>query len=526
MKIRKISWTAAVALVMIGGLIQPSLTQAAPLATGVHVSTKAVKKCTLKKGAACRGKGVSKQKIGKKNLSGVKLSKGKITGSKFTGTTLSKADFSGATISDTTFSNANLKDANFKGATLKNVTFSAGTNLSSVDMSGATIDSVKFDHANVTGSSNFRIRSIVPDISCDFNHGSCTGLDFANADIGKIDFAFSNASNSNFTGATISRLQIDFGSANNLNFSKSKIQNLDLEFTQVSSSNFSNAKIANASIAYSDFNQNELIGTHIDYLNTDFSHVNSNAYVNAVCGTFDNFHTTFTSSYYLWSDSCQSKFTAVSGLNSVVNSHGQADLVITSDSSASISKIIVERSGQGATYRTTCTNLASCISFLDKGIAGSVQIFSGKKLTMTAPGFSCSSSSRQANGGYYTECTLQNVSGSTYSIDAVGPPLVRVDGVRFDDLTKPQVFASIVIKVDGNAVKTCTNVSSCSVEVSDGDSVSVFVTSTASEIWIQQSSPEIDTSLGNFDPIVGGIYRAHTNAKVVHSSVVFQALLS
>lgn len=524
MKLSRLAISSVIVLCLVGSTTA-GIAQAAPIT--VAAKAKAVKKCTLKKKASCKSKGVTKQKVGKSDLSGIKLSKGKVTGSKFTGTKLIKADFSGAIIQDTTFSGVNLTDATFKGATLKNVTFSAGTNLSSVDMSNAKISNVNFDHANVSGSSNVVRRSLVASSStCTFDRGQCSGVNFSNSTIGVVSFAYSNPSNSDFSNSDIVKFSVHYGGGSNLNLASAKIDELSLMYTQISSSNFSNAKIKVARILYSDFNQNQLVGTHFDGLTVNFSHMNANTYVNTICGSTSHFLSDFLSSYYLWSDGCKSEFSNVNGAGNVVNSGGTKNLVLTSEDSTQVSKVIVERSGQGALYRTTCGNLTTCNSFLDIGISARVQIFSKRLVDVVATGWTCSAPSLQSDDQYFTLCQISSVDNIDYTIDISGPPQVRVNGISFENPSRAQVFKSIVIKANGVTVKTCVNTSTCSSEVRKGVSISIYVTSDDGEIWIQQSSPVLDQSLGNFDAISSGVYHSHTNPITVDDSVVFQAMLS
>lgn len=483
----------AISSVIVVGLVGSTTTgiaQAAPIT--VAAKAKAVKKCTLKKKASCKSKGVTKQKVGKSDLSGIKLSKGKVTGSKFTGTKLIKADFSGSTVTGTTFSNSNLNDANFKGAHLKNVTFDSGTNLNSVDFSGATLDHVTFKSTKAAiRASSFHLRSF--DTNCASDISSCDSP--------------------NFSGARLSYVDFDGVNYPNLNFTRSNITVVEFNHSHVNYADFSFAKIT--------------------FFIVDYSIMNHSKFISMACTASGDFYrSAFEDSNFTdASGFCLSDIKDPSNHNSYVRSvglEGFGKLNIDYSAGPKPSAVVVLESKNGMAYNRVCIDPTDCTVNLQVGFDATVKVWTASRSRLHLEGFDCEDPVVDANNQnkYVNICVrtiLASDKGKTYTgiIDTRNRVTVRV-GAPLDP-TWPKTMSQIVIKVNGSAVKTCLNATICEAFVSPTGSIVVSVSSSAAFIVMQtRGTSDLFTS----DPPVSGVYTLDTPGLTLSDDTTFDAALS
>lgn len=477
--------------VLVGGL-QASAAQALPIASGVHVSAKAVKKCTLKKGATCKGKGVSKQKIGKKNLSGVKLSKGKIAGSKFTGTTLTKADFSGSMISDTTFSDTDLGKANFKGATLKNVTFDAGSNLNFVDFSGATLDHVMFK--NTKSLSSFAPnggRSV--SVFCVNGMNNCPTPKFAGSHV-----AYAGFYSINFPG---------------LDFSRSSIGLIDFYDSNFEYADFSYATAATLLIGQSNLKHSKFIGLSCkstgDIYSSDFSYSN---FTDAYGRCLDQIGPNGEDNVYL----------------GAIGLDGFGKLNIDYSAGPKPSAVVVLESKSGMAYNRVCVDPTDCSVNLQVGLDATVKVWTATRSHLHLEGFECDDPIVDAaNGNQFVSVCWRTIvpsdKGKTFTgiIDTRNHVTVKV-GTPLDP-TWPKTMDRIVIKVNGTIAKTCLNAKVCDVFAASSATVVVSVSSHVAYIYMAKRESQ-DSYPG--EPLSSGGFIVTTPGLTFSEDAIFDASLS
>jgi uncharacterized protein YjbI with pentapeptide repeats len=467
-----------------------SVAQAAPVT--IATKAKAVKKCTLKKKASCKSKGVTKQKVGKKDLSGIKLSKGKVTGSKFTGTKLIKADFSGATVTGTTFSNSNLDDANFKGAKLKNVTFDANTNLNSVDFSGATLDHVTFKKTKPgTGGSAVRIRSVTAVCASDIS--SCHSPNFAGATLFYVGFYGVDYPNLNFARATILFTDISSSYLNYADFSFSKISYLTVDYSTFEHSKFIGMTCSSAGY---------IVNVSVD--NSNFTDASG-----ACLSGIKNAHN-------------QNSYSGTIGLD------GFGKLKIDYNEGPKPSAVAVFESKNGMAYNRVCDDPNDCTVNLQVGLDATVKVWTPTQSRLHLGGFDCDDPIRDANNDnqYVNVCRrtiLASDKGKTYSgiIDSRNRVVVRV-GTPLESAW-PKTMSEIIIKVNGAAVKTCLNAAVCDAFVSASGTIVVSVSSNVAFVVMQKRGAQ---DLYTSDPPIAGVYTLNTPGLTLSEDTTFDASLS
>ena len=486
---------------LVVGLVAPvSVAQAAPVT--IATKAKVVKKCTLKKKASCKSKGVTKQKVGKKDLSGIKLSKGKVTGSKFTGTKLIKADFSGATVQDTTFSGANLKDANFKGATLKNVTFDSGTNLYSVDFTGAKLTNIVIKKAlfkagvrPMNDDISNRISGVkyYSEVRCGGNYDQhCEGV--------------------NFSGAIISGFQATGGDLRYADFSGATITNASLFSTDFSHANFTQAKISGGIAAYNTFNHAYFYKTKCNIW-----HYEENVSGGAFFGDSTN-----CSSLYFSGNRNPAGY-GLSGYESV-----------TARVSAGPFAAVFDQTLGDNHLKAVCISVITCSANLYSGARVKLTVWSNRALVTNSDDWTCTSPVRSDAIDYNAGLTLKTDCSRTIANDVSGSRTVefyagrtiRVDAFNPFSNGPAPIYRSIVIRADSHTMKTCSNASTCSGAVPDGSSVEINVTSVSDEVWISLVSPEVNDSIGGFGQYTPGVSTYHTGYTtpvLANSNLTFRA---
>lgn len=484
---RRISASLMCSMLLVGGL-QSGSVQAKPVHSGVQVPTKAVKKCTLKKGAACKGKGVSKQKVGKKNLSGVKLSKGKITGSKFTGTTLTKADFSGSMISDTTFSGANLRDANFKGATLRNVTFDAGTDVSNLDLSSAKISNVTFKNT-IAPKAGKSFRGVIntPELWCgEVYRLDCHGVSFRNAQIELL-----SAYDADLRFA-------DFGNA--------KILKAQITLSALGYANFSYASMAKGWFAYNNFN-------HAFFYKTTCPGWSEE---NISDGAF------FGDSKYCETVAAQKSRSAL-----VYGANGRTVTTFTVEGNAKFALYSEQTFGQNS-LKGLCVDVTSCTVSLYSQGKTQVKIFSNRSIATSEPGWDCETPIPTNENGYskLTTCSFENPSEMLGSNSIQFNSTVRVRfSIQSSELMPNAKVASIKLYqvMQGSSdelLKTCSNASICDYQLAEGVTVYWKVSNPIASGWIMLL-PDYQTGV-----VSGSNNVLRTDNKTITDAFNWTALIS
>lgn len=447
MKLSRLAISSALVL----GLVGPTsfgIAQAAP----IIVTTKAVKKCTLKKKASCKSKGVTKQKVGKKDLSGIKLAKGKVTGSKFTGTKMIKADFSGATIQDTTFSGVNLKDANFAGATLTNVTFDAGTNVSSVDLSNSKIKNVTFKNTTAP-SAGLAVRGAIstPEIKCGVVVKiDCSGVNFASAKIDKFQAYGADLDYANFGNADISHFE---GTVSTFRFA-----------------NFSYARFNNGWMAYSALN------------NAYFYKTN--------CGDFYGEENLINDMFFGGSVSC-GRVSNSGDSNPVLYGVEGSEKTTISMGGDEFSAFFEQKLGNNA-LKTVCVGALNCVADLYSAGTTSLTVWSDKSVVTSAEGWRCGDSVSIHEDGYtrQTKCThsVPRAANTVKTVSFTSPlrasfTIERMQGMPISNVASMKLF--IVRNGQADQLDTeCKNVTVCNAYVPAGVEVYWVITNPISAGWI------------------------------------------